>query len=187
MAVRISAGKLKGRKVKVCAVGEDLRPTSSKVRESLFNILAPRIEGSVFVDLYAGTGAIGMEAMSREAGTVYYVEADKKRAAAIEETLSGCGCRPKAIVFNSKAEDFIKRAAADGRVFDIVFLDPPYASGEAGPVLELLGSGKVLSPDALVVAEHASRETPPDEAGVLRKRKSYRYGDTTLTVMERTS
>jgi 16S rRNA (guanine(966)-N(2))-methyltransferase RsmD len=187
MAVRISAGKLKGRKVKVCAVGAELRPTSSKVRESLFNILAPRIKGSVFVDLYAGTGAIGMEAMSREAGTVYYVEADKKRAAAIEETLKGCGCRPKAIISNSKSENFIKRAAKDGKVFDIVFLDPPYASGEAGPVLELMGSGEVLSPDALVVAEHASKETLPDEVGMLRKRKSYRYGDTTLTVMERTS
>jgi 16S rRNA (guanine966-N2)-methyltransferase len=93
MAVRISAGKLKGRKVKVCAVGEDLRPTSSKVRESLFNILGPRVKGSVFVDLYAGTGVIGMEAMARDADAVYFIEASRKRAAQIEDTLKDCGCR----------------------------------------------------------------------------------------------
>jgi 16S rRNA (guanine(966)-N(2))-methyltransferase RsmD len=185
MAVRISAGKLKGRKVKVCSLGEDLRPTSSKVRESLFNIIGPRIKGTVFVDLYAGTGAVGMEAMSREADTVYFVEADRKRSTLIEETLEGCGCRPKAFIVNMKAGKFIDKARAEGKKFDIVFLDPPYASGEVEPLLEALGEGGCLSEDALVVAEHPSKSELPDEAGVLRKRKTYRYGDTSLTAMER--
>jgi 16S rRNA (guanine(966)-N(2))-methyltransferase RsmD len=184
MAVRISAGKLKGRKVKVCAVGEDLRPTSSKVRESLFNILGPRVKGSVFVDLYAGTGVIGMEAMARDADSVYFVEASRKRAAQIEDTLKDCGCRSKAKILSMKAATFIKKASAEGTKFDIVFLDPPYASGDAEPLLVLLGKGDVLKEGSVVVAEHSSKTGLPDDAGVLSKKKSYRYGDTTLTLME---
>jgi len=185
MAVRISAGTLKGRKVKLSAAGEDLRPTSSKVREALFDILGPRIRGSVFVDLYAGTGAIGIEAMSRDAGTVYLVESDRRRAASIEETLKGCGCRSKAVIAGMKADAFVKKSVLEGKKFDIVFLDPPYASGEIEPLLEILGKGDVLSDDALVVAEHSRKAELPEAAGVLRKKKTYRYGDTALTVMER--
>lgn len=184
MAVRISGGKLKGRKVKVCAVGDDLRPTSSKVRESLFNILGLRVKGSVFVDLYAGTGVIGMEAMARDADSVYFVEASRKRAAQIEDTLKDCGCRPKAKILSMKAETFIKKAVAEGKEFDIVFLDPPYASGDAERLLTLLGKGEVLKEGSVVVAEHSSKTGLPDEVGVLHKKKSYRYGDTTLTLME---
>jgi 16S rRNA (guanine(966)-N(2))-methyltransferase RsmD len=185
MAVRISSGKLKGRKVKVCSLGEDLRPTSSKVREALFDILGPWIKGSVFVDLYAGTGAVGMEAMSREADTVYFIEANRKRASQIKDTLEGCGCRPKAFIVNMKAGKFIERSAKEGKKFDIVFLDPPYASGEVESLLEELGQGEALSEDALVVAEHPSKSEMPEASGVLRKKKTYRYGDTKLTVMER--
>lgn len=176
---------MKGRKVKVRAGGGELRPTSSKVRESLFNIIGPKIRGSSFVDLYAGSGAIGMEAMSREADEVYFVESDRKRAACIEETLSGCGCRPKAVIVKMKAASFIERSAKEGKKFDIVFLDPPYASGETGPLLEVLGKGEVLAEGAVVVAEHEKRTELPEEAGVLRKKKTYRYGDTTLTLMEK--
>jgi 16S rRNA (guanine(966)-N(2))-methyltransferase RsmD len=176
---------MKGRKVRVRSAGEDLRPTSAKVRESLFNIIGPRIRGSSFVDLYAGSGAIGMEAMSREAAEVYFVESDRRRAADIEETLSGCGCRPKAVIANTKAESFIDRAAREGRKFDVVFLDPPYASEEIGHLLDVLGKGEVLAEGAVVVAEHEKRAELPEEAGVLRKKKTYRYGDTTLTLMER--
>jgi len=185
MAVRISSGNLKGRKVKVCGVGKDLRPTSSKVRESLFNIIGPRIKGSAFVDLYAGTGAVGMEAMSREAHSVYFVEADRKTAKQIEDTLCDCGCRPKALIVNMKADRFIKKSAEEGKKFDIVFLDPPYAAGEVEPLLEALGKGDALADDAIVIAEHPSKSQLPDEVGVLKKRKTYRYGDTSLTAMER--
>jgi 16S rRNA G966 N2-methylase RsmD len=83
-----------------------------------------------------------------------------------------------------KASAFIKKAAREGIKFDTVFLDPPYASGEVEPLLELLGKGDVLKGDSVVVAEHSSKTELPDDAGVLRKKKSYRYGDTTLTLME---
>ncbi|MDA8389024.1 MAG: 16S rRNA (guanine(966)-N(2))-methyltransferase RsmD [Nitrospiraceae bacterium] len=164
------------------------RPTLSKVRQALFNILAGRIADSVFVDLYAGTGAIGMEAMSRGAKAVYFVEADKKLASGLRDLLEGCGCRPKARVLALRAESFIRKSGPDKEgplMADIVFLDPPYASGELEKVLPLLSARGFLSGDAVVIAEHASRSAPPDEAGALRKKRTYRYGDTSLTLYGR--
>lgn len=165
-----------------------LRPTLSKVRQALFNILAGRVTDSVFVDLYAGTGAIGMEAMSRGAKAVYFVEADKKLAAELRNLLEGCGCRPKATVLALDAAGFIKKygSGMENRLMaDIVFLDPPYASGELEKVLPLLSAPGFLSDDAVVIAEHASRSALPGEAGLLRKKRTYRYGDTSLSLYER--
>ncbi|MDA8172595.1 MAG: 16S rRNA (guanine(966)-N(2))-methyltransferase RsmD [Nitrospiraceae bacterium] len=162
-----------------------VRPTLSKVRQAVFNILAGRTEGSVFVDLYAGTGAIGMEAMSRGAKAVYFIEADKKLAGRLKDLLDGCGCRPKARVLAMKAESFIKKSGTqtgEALMADIVFLDPPYASGELEKVLPLLGSPGFLSEDAVVIAEHATKRSLPDETGVLKKKKTYRYGDTSLSL-----
>jgi len=176
---------LGGKKAKVDA---GLRPTLAKVREAIFNILMGRVEGSVFIDLYAGTGAIGMDAMARGAKAVYFVEADRKRAGRIKDLLSGCGCRPRAHIFQLKAEAFIRKAVKEGIKADIIFLDPPYMSGEIERLLPLLGEkGGILSDKAVVVAEHSKRESPPEEAGVLKKKKSYIYGDTYLTLYEKKS
>jgi 16S rRNA (guanine(966)-N(2))-methyltransferase RsmD len=185
--VKVSGGALKGRKICRRAVGKAsghgiLRATSSKVRESIFNILGQRIKDAIFVDLYAGTGAVGTEAMSRGAESVYFVEADKKRAEGIEELLSGCGCRGRAIIVKSKAVDFINRAMVEGQSFDIVFLDPPYGSDELEKMLPLLGECTALAEDALVMAEHSSKVEPLDNLGSLSKSKTYKYGDTALTI-----
>jgi 16S rRNA (guanine966-N2)-methyltransferase len=188
--VRISGGQMKGRKVRRKALGGTsrygtLRATSSKVRESLFNIVGGLLEDAVFADLYAGTGAVGMEAMSRGAMAVYFVEADPRRAREIEALLDGCGCRSRAMVVRSSASAFLERAAGDGILLDVVFLDPPYACDELQKVMPLLAEGRVLAEDALVIAEHSSRKSLAEAVGVLRKRKSYKYGDTSLTVYVR--
>jgi 16S rRNA (guanine(966)-N(2))-methyltransferase RsmD len=181
--MHISGGELKGRKIPVKALLKgELRATSGKVRESIFNILGGSITGAVFVDLYSGTGAVGFEAMSRGARSVYFVEADRGRATAIEDLLEGCGCRRKAIVVKKKAADFINDSEAEGLVFDIVFMDPPYNSPEAQNVLPLLGGGRALADGAIVLAEHMSRVGLPGEAGSLLREKTYRYGDTSLTL-----
>lgn len=179
---RAKARRAAERSLGVCSRHGVLRPTSSKVRESVFNILRESIEDAVFADLYAGTGAVGMEAMSRGARTVYFVEADGRRAGKIEETIEGCGCRAKAVVVKKMAVEFIRRAEEEGPSFDIVFLDPPYRSTEMETVLPLVGEGRALNEGALVVAEHLSKQELPDEVGVLRKKKTYKYGDTTLTL-----
>lgn len=174
----------KGTKVPpgICSKQGVLRPTSSKVRESIFNILSEKIKESVFADLYAGTGAVGMEAMSRGAGKVFFVEANKKRAGAIEQTLSGCGCRSRAVIVKRKAMDFMTKVCDR---FDIVFVDPPYYSDEMDRLLPVLGEGEMLSEDAVVIAEHRSKKTLPDEVGRLIKKKQYKYGDTMLTLFRK--
>ncbi|MDA8168743.1 MAG: 16S rRNA (guanine(966)-N(2))-methyltransferase RsmD [Nitrospiraceae bacterium] len=159
-----------------------LRPTLSKVRQAIFNIIARRVEGSVFMDLYAGTGAIGMEAMSRGAREVYFVESDRKTAGILRDLLEGCGCRPKAHILPVKADAFLKRAGKEGVRADIVFLDPPYASGELEKILPRITSEKVLAEGAVVIAEHSSKVSLPEETGILRKKKVYKYGDTSLTL-----
>lgn len=185
--MKISGGEMRGRKIsrrgaKGGSEHGDLRATSAKVRESVFNILAGQVKDSTFLDLYAGTGAVGMDAMSRGAAKIYFVEAEKKRAEAIRDTLEGCGCQIKAVVVCSKALDFIRRSVSSEETFDIVFLDPPYFSEEAGEALRLLGEGTALSSEGVVLAEHSSKREMPGREGRLVKKKSYRYGDTTLTL-----
>jgi 16S rRNA (guanine(966)-N(2))-methyltransferase RsmD len=184
--MRLSGGAFKGKKVCARGLGKSsdhgvLRATSSKVRESIFNIIGPGIEGAVFADIYAGTGAVGIEAMSRKAQNVYFIESDPLRAMQIEKTLSGCGCRGKADIRRVDAGRFLKDAPGEGLRLDIVFIDPPYGSGELDSILSLLGELDILSDDALVLAEHSKRESLPGSAGCLEKKKEYRYGDTVIT------
>lgn len=189
--MRISAGKLKGRKVgSKKALGlvtkhGALRPTSSKVRESIFNIIGDVIVDSKFVDLYAGTGAVGMEAISRGAKAVFFIEADKIRSELIEEMLKKCGCGSKANVMKGKASDFIRKAGEDSLKFDIIFLDPPYYSEELENTLSLLADGEILQDEGIVIAEHLSKKRLPDEIGSLRQKKAYKYGDTMLTLFRK--
>jgi len=189
--MRISAGDLKGRRIgskrelsRVTRHGT-LRPTSAKVRESIFNIIGNLIVGAQFADLYAGTGAVGMEALSRGAGTVFFVEADGKRAELIEESLKDCGCSSRAEVIKGKALDFIKRAKKDNSKFDIIFLDPPYYGGELETALSLLADGALLNDEGIIIAEHLSKKKLPDQIGMLVKKKDYKYGDTMLTLFRK--
>lgn len=180
--MRVIAGEMKGRRL-VASHGAGLRPTSAKVRESVFNILGDRIKDAVFIDLYAGTGAVGIEAMSRGAQTVYFVEASRKSAEAIEETLRGCGCRQRAKIINKKASDFVKGSLIEAKA-DIIFLDPPYHTGEMDEILPLLSDGRLLGDGGVVLAERLSKKRLPEEIGALRLKKSYRYGDTALSLYE---
>lgn len=162
-----------------------MRPTASKVRESVFNILRDRVQGAVFIDLYAGTGAVGMEAMAQGAGAVYFIESDARRARVLREALEECGCRCKVNVIASKAAQFIKRFEQGGVKADLVFLDPPYYSGEMETMLRLLSGGGMLAEGAVVLAEHHTKRPLPWSAGLLKTVKTYRYGDTTLTLMRK--
>lgn len=150
----------------------------------MFNIIGQRMDGSVFCDMYAGTGIIGMEAMSRGASSVLFIEADRVRSLELERTLDGCGCRSRASIVNSSASDFIRRAGIEGRKMDVVFMDPPYKSEEISTVLPELGESSVLADGAVVVVEHSSRTSLPLEAGRLKFRKEYKYGDTKLSLYE---
>lgn len=184
--IRISGGTAKGRKIdykKTAAKGGDkLRPTSSKVREAIFDILRDRIIGSTFVDLYAGSGGVGIEALSRGAGCTVFVETNPLRIKVIEQLIDEFGFKDRARVIRSRAYDFLEKEAKKRGSFDIIFLDPPYQSEELMKVLPLIGKARLLKPDGLIIAEHFSKKTLPEEIEGLRMVKSYRYGDTSLTL-----
>ncbi|MBZ0157028.1 MAG: 16S rRNA (guanine(966)-N(2))-methyltransferase RsmD [Alphaproteobacteria bacterium] len=183
--MRISGGSAKGRKVgsrkAFLRKGEDagLRPTSAKVREAIFNILAPRIGGAVFLDLYAGTGAVGIEALSRGAERALFVENSSVRVNLIKDLVERFGFRERASVVKESAPLFLKKTEER---FDIIFVDPPYESGELETVLPLIAGRELLREGGVVVAEHPSRRVPPAEIGTLERVKEYRYGDTSLSL-----
>lgn len=172
--------------------GSGTRPTSDRLRETLFNIVAPRIEGCRFADLYAGTGAVGIEALSRGAAYVLFVEKAPTALTSLRTNLAALEIRAAHAVEARSviaALDRMAAAASPGSVLDLVFLDPPWeAADEYSAILERLGStaGEVLlSPDALIVAEHASRTALSPSFGSLLQTRTVRQGDAALTFYQR--
>lgn len=186
--MKISGGHLKGRSVasrKLFSKKNDedeLRPTSSKVREAVFNILQKEITGSDFLDLYSGTGAIGFEALSRGSERVVFVECNNIRARNIQDNISKIGLNNKAVVYREKTLDFLNKTFKSGEKYDIIFADPPYASDEIMSVMEFIAVHDIVRHEGCLIVEHSSKKDYPDAFGSLRFAKNYRYGDTTLTL-----
>jgi 16S rRNA (guanine966-N2)-methyltransferase len=186
--MRITGGAAKGRRIgfKKSFSQKDrdgeLRPTSSKVREAVFDILCDRISGSSFLDIYAGTGAVGIEALSRGAARVVFVESSRTRTRMIDSLLLRYGLKGHAVVVSARAVDFVRNGTPNGYVSDIIFLDPPYGSDELQRVLPLIGEGHILNSGGIVLAEHSSKLLLPKGVGILKKTRHYRYGDTALTL-----
>jgi len=186
--MRISAGIVKGRRTasrrlltKVSDAGR-LRATSSKVREALFDIIRYRVEGASFIDLYAGTGTVGLEALSRGGGKAVFVEPDELRIKTIKRNVYEFGFREKALVVKDTACDFLEKASAGNESFDVFFIDPPYQSEEINKVLPLIAEKGLLSNNGIVIIEHFFKKKLPETVGKLKIHKSYRYGDTMLTL-----
>ncbi|MEW6213609.1 MAG: 16S rRNA (guanine(966)-N(2))-methyltransferase RsmD [Nitrospirota bacterium] len=182
--MRISGGLAKGRRTatKRLVSKKGLRPTSSKVKEALFDIMKDRIEGASFVDLYAGTGAVGLEALSRGAGKAVFVEPKELRVRTIKRNTDKFGFSGKAEVVKGMAYEFLKRASVGNESFDIFFLDPPYYSEEIMKTLPLIGEKGLLKDGGTVIVEHFFKRKMPETVGELKIIKSYRYGDTVLTL-----
>lgn len=179
--MRISGGDAKGRSIRPPKHG-GLRPTSDKVREALFSILGARVLDANFLELYAGTGAVGIEALSRGALRAVFVDSSRKAANLISENLDSLGYRARAAVVVKEVLLFIRKEAVGLGPFGLVFVDPPYHGGEGGKALDALGEGGFLEDGALVVYEHFKKLPAPETAGRLAKKKDYAYGDTVLSV-----
>jgi 16S rRNA (guanine966-N2)-methyltransferase len=185
--MRISGGLAKGRRTATKSLlksshGEVLRPTSSKVREAIFDIIRDRIEGASFVDLYAGTGTVGLEALSRGADRAFFVEPNRLRAKTIKENAVKFSFSEKAIVIDSNAHKFLNWAYNENKKFDIFFLDPPYFSEEIINTLPVIGEKELLNDSGIVIAEHFFKKKLPETVNDLKIIRSYRYGDTVLTI-----
>ncbi len=177
--MRITAGSAKGRKLK--AVGKEVRPTSEKVREALFNIIGPDIVGADFLDLYAGTGAVGFEALSRGAGACVFVEINPLRISLIKRLSREYGFHAQVKTYRMKAFSYLKKALTEKRRFDYIFIDPPYQSEEVMLVLPFVARNRLVKDGGMVIVEHFSKRKLNDRIDGLEKIKEYVYGDTTLT------
>ena len=186
--MRISSGEFKGRKIGKKRLfagkgGKDvLRPTPAKVREAIFDILRNHLEGSSFLDLYAGSGTVGIEAASRGADRIIFVESVRSRAKAIEEIVEKIGLAGRAYIYCEQADIFLKRGARSGERFDIIFADPPYASDEVEKVLSLIGEYAILDAQGVLLFEHEKKKEIPEKMASLTLKKRYRYGDTMLAL-----
>lgn len=176
--MRVTGGTLRSRRVHAPR-GRAIRPTPGRVREALFSILGARIGGARILDLFAGTGAVGIEALSRGAERVTFYEAHRPTAARIEAALRELDVADRAEVVAMPAD----RAARvrNGR-YDIVFADPPYAQGFPDAVFTRLVEGGCIDGETLVVYEHPGRAQPP-RSERLRATRTERYGDVALTFM----
>lgn len=181
--MRVIAGQYRSRPLSA-PPGRHTRPTSDRLRETLFNVLAARVEGSLFVDLYAGSGAVGIEALSRGAREVVFVEQAPPALQTIRANLSLLKIHAGYALESFSAAAAIKRLATQGREVDILFLDPPYeAAEEYDLILHLLGGAcnAILAPQAIVIAEHAKRHPLAESYGTLHRYRTLLQGDAALS------
>lgn len=177
--MRIITGTARGRKL-FSLEGDKVRPTTDKVKESLFNILQFRIEGRRFLDLFAGSGQIGLEALSRGARHATFVDKSKASIRVIEKNIAVAGFEKVSKVVQGDYKSFL---SGSGDSYDVVFIDPPFLDGLISPALEAVSEH--LSPAGIVVCEHPRDIEVPDKAADLVKLKEYRYGKIKLTSYEK--
>ena len=166
-----------------------VRPTSDRLRETLFNVLAPRIDEARFLDLCAGSGAVGIEALSRGAAFVTFVDRSRKMCGLVESNLDMCGVPEELTeVVMSEAADYLRRTIARGGTdgWNIVFFDPPYATDHL-PVLEAFGeyAAALLRDDGILIVEHHHKNGLKDAFGGIRRWRILKQGDSALSFFER--
>jgi 16S rRNA (guanine966-N2)-methyltransferase len=183
--MRVIAGKYRRRKLQA-PPGMSTRPTSDRLRETLFNVVAPRTPDSVWLDLYAGSGAVGIEALSRGAEQVYFVEADKKAVATIRKNFESLELEEGYEILHGEVAQSIYMLDARGVECDICFLDPPYSMhGAYEQTLKALAATRILKDGALVVVEHEKHFDPGDTCGGFTRYRELKQGDAVLSFYRR--
>ena len=178
--MRVIAGALKGQRL-TTPKGRTTRPTADQVRIACLDTLMPYLEAGPFLDLFAGAGGVGIEALSRGAPAAVFVEQDAMALRALRDNVERLGLRDRARVLRDDAARAVEGLGGAGRRFAVVFIDPPYESPRAAPALAAVAEGGALLPGALVVVQLGTKAPPPDSPGVLTRWKARRFGDTTLT------
>lgn len=183
--MRVIAGKFRSRRLQ-SVPGMEVRPTADRLRETLFNILTAgnpaALEGSVWIDLYAGTGAVGIEALSRGAGMVYFVESAPDAAELIRKNLDGLGVKSGFQVLRQDTVRVLQAWDKSGIRANIVFLDPPYRMEEAyAQALTSLSSSAWLQPETIVIVEHQKKFDPGEQVASLQRYRLLKQGDAALS------
>lgn len=180
--MRVISGVAKGKKLK--SPKGKIRPLSDQAKEALFNILQNKVIDCYFLDLFAGTGSVGIEALSRGATLSIFVELDKKAVQVIRENLQNCGFTDRAEVYALDVIRAIKILKRKQAKFDIIFMGAPYGSPNLEKTLHELSDGALLKGKGIVVAEHRKQHRLEESYGSLKKLRDARYGETVLTFYE---
>ncbi len=182
--LRVIAGSAKGLRLNTLE-GMGTRPTTDRVRENLFNILAPYMESSKVLDLFAGSGSLGIEALSRGAQSAVFSDSNEKCVNIIKENLQHVKFFEKGQAFLGEAQLILKKLSQHGEKFDIIFLDPPYKKGIIPPILQLLEESGVLEDKFIIAAESDIGDELPESTGAMVVSKIQLYGKTKLTFYKR--
>ncbi len=181
--MRITGGEARGRTINFPS-GSKERPTSDFLRETLFNLLGTVQEKS-FLDIFAGSGSVGMEALSRGAKQAFFIEKNKKIAAVLQKNANECGYASRCSVMGLDVAAGLRRLSDAGTTFDIVFADPPYNRGLVAQTIKLLRKNSVFHENSVIVIQHSIREnitSPEGEINIIRDQR--RYGDNALTFLQ---
>ena len=182
MGLRIISGDLKGRKL-LSVRGKRVRPTSDRLRESIFNILSSQVQKAVVLDLFAGTGALGLEALSRGAKSVVFVEQSRSALSVIEQNILSCSLKSRASIFRCNIAKDLNRIGSAGQSFNLVFMDPPYNKELIKPALVNLHRHRLLENKTRLIVEHTALEPIPKDLAVFETVDQRRYGKTVVSFL----
>ncbi|NLI80743.1 MAG: 16S rRNA (guanine(966)-N(2))-methyltransferase RsmD [Deltaproteobacteria bacterium] len=177
--MRIVAGEFRGRRLDSPRTRK-IRPTPDRVREALFSMLAQELPGAKVLDLFAGTGALGLEALSRGAAFSVFVDNDPEALRLIYSNIRRCGVEVRTRVIAAPAEAALSLMADEGSVFDLIFMDPPYGKGHLETLLPQLH--RIAGAATLVIAEHHTKDILPPTCGIWLRFKQRFYGDTAISI-----
>lgn len=178
--MRVISGKVRGLKLDT-PKNEDVRPTTDRVKESLFNIISPYIIDSNVLDLFAGTGSLGIECLSRGASYATFVDVSKESIKIVKSNIEKARVENESTILNMDFKSAIKRLRLQNKKFDIIFMDPPYYKNMFIDAISNIDSADLLSQDGIIVVEHDKQDKFEDKIGRLEKIRDKKYGNTTLT------
>ena len=183
--MHIISGICRGRKL-FSPKGRDIRPTADRIRESVFNILEPRVKNALVLDLFAGTGALGLEALSRGAARAIFVDMSAVSCSIVQQNIDHCRFSGQSRVFRLDIFRQPLPFSVTSSSFDLIFMDPPYHKNHVKTLLETHQIAALLSDDGIVVAEHTAKETLPDTLNGLDIFRQKKYSGTTVSFLTRT-
>ncbi|MFZ5988897.1 MAG: 16S rRNA (guanine(966)-N(2))-methyltransferase RsmD [Bacillota bacterium] len=181
--LRVISGTAKGHKLRTLK-GSSTRPTSDRVKESLFNIIGSRVFEKDVLDIYAGTGNLGIEALSRGAASAVFIDKSHECASIIKENLAHTKLIEKASVITGDVFSTLNKISKDDKKFDIIFLDPPYNKNLVEDTLKCIMENDIIGVGGLVIAEHDVDDEVPEEAAGLKRFRQQKYGDTIISFYE---
>ncbi|MBP3964536.1 16S rRNA (guanine(966)-N(2))-methyltransferase RsmD [Paenibacillus lignilyticus] len=179
--MRVIAGTAKGRTLKAVP-GKNTRPTTDKVKEAIFSMIGPFFDGGFVLDLFAGTGGLGIESLSRGMDRAVFVDLDGGSIEVIKQNVQAAGVAEQAEIYRTEAVRAVKALAKRGLKFELVFLDPPYRMKEMDSLMNELAERDLLGTDATIVVEHDADHVYPETMEVFRQIRHSKYGDTAVTI-----